>query len=122
MVVPMCTSSMVTSTPETSSSVESSNMVFGSTLVQKPARKMTEDRKSIETMAFVFVVTMSPMPKTSKITNVARIGSMDKHLQIFNRRDCVCPSGPPKNRAYADDDTTFLSGMQCVKSEIVKNL
>ena len=63
---------------------------------EKPAKKSTEEKKSMETIAFVFVATMSPMPKTSKITNVARIGSMDKHLQIFNRRDCVCPSGPPK--------------------------
>lgn len=55
MVVPMWTSSMETSTPETSSRVESSNIVFGSTLVQKPARKSTEEKKSMETIALVFV-------------------------------------------------------------------
>ena len=89
MVVPMCTSSMETRTPETSSSVESSNIVFGSISVQKPIRNMTEDRNSIETMALVFVATISPIPKTSRITNVARIGSIKAPPIIF-------PANPPR--------------------------
>ena len=76
MVVPMWTSSMETSTPETSSRVESSNIVFGSTLVQKPARKSTEEKKSMETIALVFVATMSPRPKMSRMMNTARMDSI----------------------------------------------
>ena len=55
MVVPRCTSSMVTSRPAMLSSVESANMVVGKMPVQKPARNTTDATSSMDTMALVFL-------------------------------------------------------------------
>ena len=73
MVVPRCTSSMVTSSPAMLNSVESANRVDGKMLVQKPARKTTEATSSMETMAFVLAEIMSPAANTTKMTAAERI-------------------------------------------------
>ena len=73
MVVPRCTSSMVTSRPAILSSVESANMVVGKMPVQKPARNTTDATSSMDTMAFVLAEIMSPMANTTKMTAAAKI-------------------------------------------------
>ena len=73
MVVPRCTSSMVTSRPDILSSVESANMVDGKMPVQKPARKTTDATSSMDTMALDLAEMMSPMANTTKMIAAAKI-------------------------------------------------
>ena len=76
MVVPRCTSSMVTNRPAMLRRVESANRVVGKTPVQKPARNTTEATSSMDTIAFVFAEIMSPTANTTKMTAAEMIAVM----------------------------------------------
>ena len=76
MVVPRCTSSMVTSRPAMLSRVESANMVVGNMPIQKPARNTTEATSSMDTMAFVLAEIISPTANTTKMTAAEIIAVM----------------------------------------------
>ena len=83
MVVPRCTSSMVTSRPAMLSSVESANRVVGKTPVQNPARNTTDAINSMDTMAFVLAEIISPTANTTKMTAADRIAVMFFLLSVF---------------------------------------
>ena len=86
MVVPRCTSSMVTSRPAMLSSVESANMVVGKMPAQNPARNTTDATSSMDTMAFVLAEIMSPTANTTKMTAAAKIA----FILIFSFSFLVC--------------------------------